>query len=68
MSIESTYTPDMSKIPQNIDTFAIHVDSIDLNWRHVDKLGKYRHILRTCRWNRRVAKICRYSYILSTHC
>jgi len=49
MSIESTYTPDMSKIPQNIDTFAIHVDRIDLYSGHVENFGQYRHVCNSCR-------------------
>jgi len=50
-SIPSTYTPNLSKKAEKIDTFSECVDDIDNHWLYVDEMTFYRPIRWMCRLN-----------------
>jgi hypothetical protein len=51
LSMQSTYTPNLSKMSLKIDTLGKPVDGVDTRQIYVDKTLFYRHIRETCREN-----------------
>jgi len=49
VSMQSTYTRNMSKNSAQIDIFSKHVDRIDASAESVEFSAKYRHNGKTCR-------------------